>query len=305
LTDIKTRLISRLATITSFSVLLSFSGTSLALTQSAFGYNVSAAGDWTCNATASETVERMQLLDPELVLALGDLSYQSAPDCWFDIIAPLDSRMKIAIGNHDDVSSSLLSGYLDHFNLDHQYYSFNYENAHFLVLSTEQITSLDQLNFAINDLQAASSASWIDWIFVYMHKPMYTSPTNHASEPTMRDTYHPIFDQYHVDMVLNGHNHNYERSFPVTYDGDESPTVTTTERTNYVNPDGIIFATVGTAGASLYQWDGKAYFIEDQQDDYHGFLNIAISGTSLSAKYYSIRYNPDQLVVEDRFTITK
>jgi hypothetical protein len=124
----------------------------------------------------------------------------------------------------------------------------------------------------------------------------------------MRDTYHPIFDQYDVDMVLNGHNHNYERSFPIRYDsaGDpDTPIVTTTETTNYVNPDGIIFVTAGTAGAGLYQWDGKAYFIEDQQDDYHGFLNIDISGTRLSAKYFSIRYNPDQLVVEDRFTITK
>jgi hypothetical protein len=42
----KTKVISRLITIASFSVLLSFCATSLALTESAFGYHVSAAGDW-------------------------------------------------------------------------------------------------------------------------------------------------------------------------------------------------------------------------------------------------------------------
>lgn len=40
--------------------------------------------------------------DPQLVIGLGDFSYEPTADCWFEKIAPIDDRMKIAIGNHDD-----------------------------------------------------------------------------------------------------------------------------------------------------------------------------------------------------------
>ncbi len=304
--DAKTTLISRVVTIAAFLVLLSFSGISVALPQSAFGYNVTAVGDWGCTSHAALTVEKMRLRGPERVLSLGDMSYADTPDCWLDIIRPLDSRMRIAIGNHDDETSSLLNAYLDHFNLQNQYYSFDYENAHFLVLSTELISSTSQFNFAEDDLQSASSDSGTDWIFVFMHKPMYTSPTNHGPNAEMRDRYHPLFERYDVDIVLYGHNHNYERSYPIRYDdvgNPATPIVTTTETQTYTNPDGIIFATVGTGGAGLYQWDGKRYYIAKQQDDLRGFLDIVINGNELSAKYFAI--TPDALLVKDRFTISK
>jgi hypothetical protein len=97
----KTKLIARLATIASFSVLLSFCGTSLALTESAFGYNVSAAGDWGCNDNTKKTVSNIKNKNPELVLGLGDYSYQSTAHCWLAIVDPIDEIMKISIGNHD------------------------------------------------------------------------------------------------------------------------------------------------------------------------------------------------------------
>jgi hypothetical protein len=304
--DAKTTLISRLVTIAAFLILSSFSGTSLAFTQLAFGWNFTADGDWGCTSATELVAQKIRFRGPERVLALGDLSYQDTPDCWLDITRHLDPRMRIAIGNHDDVTSSLLNAYIDHFNLFEQYYSFDYERAHFLVLSTELVSDTAQLEFARKDLQRTSADYGIDWIFVYMHKPMYTSPTNHAADAEMRDKYHPLFDRYGVDIVLYGHNHNYERSYPLKYDSvgnPATPIVTTTETTNYNDPEGAIFATVGTGGKSLYQFTGKASYIVKQQDDRYGFLDIVIEGNQLTARYFVT--TPDALQVVDRFTISK
>ena len=66
--------------------------------------------------------------------------------------------MKITIGNHDDTSSSLLNQYMNHFGLSKQFYSFDYQNVHFVVMSTELTSSAgsEQYNFVNNDLLKAT-----------------------------------------------------------------------------------------------------------------------------------------------------
>ena len=297
----KTKLIVRLTTLASFSALVSFCGISLASTESAFGYNVSAAGDWGCNSNTSTTVAKIYNKVPERVLGLGDYSYASTADCWFKIIQPIDSKMKIAIGNHDD-SSTKLNQYLNHFGLSKEYYSFNYNNAHFLVLSTEMITSSSQYDFAKIDLEKAAANSNIEWIIVYMHKPMYTSPGAHPAETTMRDMYHPLFDRYGVDLILNGHNHWYERSYPIKYNksSPSTPIITSSSKGSYTDPQGEIFVTIGTGGQSLYHYTSKNSYIVTQYEGY-GFIDINISGSTLVAKFYA----DSDGSVKDTFTIQK
>jgi hypothetical protein len=53
------------------------------------GFNFAAAGDWACTSKAKDTVKNIIDHDPELVLALGDLSYDSSAKCWLKIIKPL------------------------------------------------------------------------------------------------------------------------------------------------------------------------------------------------------------------------
>lgn len=48
----------------------------------------------------------------------------------------IEQKLRIAIGNHEHDSKSLLNSYMSRFNLTKQYYSFNYHNMHFLVIST-------------------------------------------------------------------------------------------------------------------------------------------------------------------------
>ena len=92
----------------------------------------------------------------------------------------------------------------------------------------------------------------IDWIIVYGYRPFYSSPTVHPGPKLTRDIYHPIFEKYGVDLVINGHNHNYQRTYPLNLNAlsQSNPIVTDENKSNYINPRGPIFVTVG----SSWQW---------------------------------------------------
>jgi hypothetical protein len=65
-------------------------------------------------------------------------------------------------------------------------------------------------------LQAASHDDSIDWIIVQMHQDGLSSSKNgNGSDKGIRETWLPLFDRYGVDLVLCGHDHDYERSWPV------------------------------------------------------------------------------------------
>jgi len=56
----------------------------------------------------------------------------------------------------------------------------------------------------------------VDWIIVQMHQcALSSSSTGNGSDLGIRQEWLPLFDKYQVDLVLNGHDHDYERSFPV------------------------------------------------------------------------------------------
>ena len=66
-----------------------------------------------------------------------------------------------------------------------------------------------------------------------------------------RETYHPLFDKYKVDLALQGHFHVYERTYPISFndDDDDEPIVNDDNPDIYKNPKGTVFVTVGTGGA--------------------------------------------------------
>jgi len=65
-------------------------------------------------------------------------------------------------------------------------------------------------------LAAASKDFGIDWIIVQMHQDALSSSKNgNGSDKGIRETWLPLFDRYGVDLVLCGHDHDYERSWPV------------------------------------------------------------------------------------------
>ncbi len=77
-------------------------------------------------------------------------------------------------------------------------------------------------------LQAARFDPTIDIIVVWMHQTsMSTSTTGNGTDMGIRATWGPLFDKYEVDLVLHGHEHDYERSYPVRGYDEASGTVTT------------------------------------------------------------------------------
>jgi hypothetical protein len=230
-------------------------------------------------------------------------------DCWLKIVDPIDEKMKIAVGNQDDLTPARLYQYRTHFNLTQQFYSFNYQNVHFILMSTELRVGegSEQYNFVKNDLAAAASDPNIDWIVVYFHEPVYISPTAVVDpvHDVLRDTYHPLFDQYDVDLVLQAHHHAYERSYPIRYNNNSAnstqPLVTIDNASAYKDPEGQIFATVGTGGHSLHNFWGKAYYIKEQYMGF-GFLNVDVihNGSRFVATFYA-----NDGTIKDRFIIDK
>lgn len=278
-------------------------------------FNFAAAGDWACASSTEDTVDNIVNKNPELVIALGDFSYRDTADCWLETIAPLDEKMKIAIGNHDTEPTSLLEQYMDHFNLTKQFYSFNYQNVHFTVMATELLYGGDegdeQYEFVNADLASAASDPNIDWIVVYYHRVAYASPYSESendeegSDGSNRliDTYHPLFEKYGVDLVLQGHIHNYERSYPINYNNANPsvPIIMDDNKNNYSNPEGQIFATVGTGGADTHFFLAKAPYMVSQYTGY-GSLNIDVidNGQTFNATFYS-----NDGDIRDQFSITK
>ena len=196
--------------------------------------------------------------------------------------------MKIVVGNHD-TEESLLEDLMNKFGLDKQYYSFDYRNVHFLALSTE-IESDDEYNyqfqFASDDLVNARLDKKIDWIIVFQHRPLYSGSGMEILE--FREPYHNLFDKYHVDLVLAGHAHNYERSYPILYNEDNpaKPTITDHKKLQYVDPQGTIFVIAGTGGESIRSIDSEPPFLEKTFEGY-GCIDIQIKGKQLRAEFYS------------------
>ena len=223
-------------------------------------FNFVAVGDWDCTSETEDTVENIIKQNPELVLALGDLSYNGDAECWLELIEPFAEKTKIIIGNHELDSSDLLEDYMEYFRLGEQYYSFNYENVHFLVLSTETDFDEDseQYQFAVNDLKKYSINSSIDWIVASFHKQVYSSGSSPEDEEDFREIYHPLFDKYKVDLALQGHLHAYERMYPITFnDNDEDePIVRDTNPNTKTGPGSS--ARSSTATRTARRWSGCA-----------------------------------------------
>jgi hypothetical protein len=65
-------------------------------------------------------------------------------------------------------------------------------------------------------LAAGRADPSVDWIIVQMHQcACSSSATGNGSDLGIRQRWLPLFDRYQVDLVVNGHDHGYERSFPV------------------------------------------------------------------------------------------
>jgi hypothetical protein len=245
-------------------------------------FNFAVAADWDCSEDTEKTAENIQSKNPELVISAGDQSYDESADCWLEIIKPFMSKMMIAMGDHEYSDTTggeqgIINQYLKPLNLPKTYYSFDLSNAHFVFIDAyiDYEPGSVQYQFIENDLKTASTNPKIDWRFVAESAPIYTSPSDHPADSTIRDIYHPLFDKYNVDLVFTSDNHNYQRTSPLKYnDKDEDssdPIIADNNQNNYHminydgnNNNGVIYIITGTGGRSLYGIEEQASFVANQ-----------------------------------------
>jgi len=212
--------------------------------------------------------------DPDFCVHTGDL-VQSGGDQgdwnnWFDEGRDLLSHKVLmpAIGNHEGNDPK----YYQQFALpgNEDWYSFDYSNAHFTVLTTEKRMTGAQRDWLERDLSTTNAT----WKFVFFHRPMYSSG-RHGCARDVFSAWGDLLDRYHVDMVFCGHDHIYERSYPMCRDWiAESP------RT------GTIHIVTGGAGAPLYDvknrgpWSARALSL-----NHYVFLSVNGSELRMEARF--------------------
>ncbi|HMD94815.1 MAG TPA: metallophosphoesterase family protein [Trebonia sp.] len=87
----------------------------------------------------------------------------------------------------------------------------------------------EQTRWLEETLRAGRRDPSVDWVVVQMHQcPCSSSKTGNGSDAALRATWQPLFDRYEVDLVLSGHDHDYERSFPVRGTDHNAGTLTAT-----------------------------------------------------------------------------
>jgi hypothetical protein len=214
--------------------------------------------------------------------------------------------LMVANGNHDLLTINYLAQFAlpqtvspSEVGQGEDWYSFDYGNAHFVVLNDtvagSTILGGDEAAWLSSDLAAVNRAT-TPWIFVVHHQPLYTCASTHAPDTALRAAWQPIFDQYHVDFVLAGHNHEYERSTPVfQFDAggghvapqgaNGAPVIDT----NHL-PSGTIYLVAAGAGAPLYPVDTTCPTTHTGMS-VRNFVTFQITGNTLHMTAYDALTN--------------
>jgi hypothetical protein len=136
-----------------------------------------------------------------------------------------------------------------------RYFSFRWGRIQFLSIDTSSKTDDvedlrkgkgRQLEWLEGVLREASADSTVDWIITFQHHPLYSHAigiSGHELDRDLRAVLLPLYERYGVDLVTAGHDHHYERSWPV--------------RENRRVPDGCgpVHVLSGGGGASRYARD--------------------------------------------------
>jgi hypothetical protein len=226
---------------------------------------------------------------PQLAILTGDIIYdagepQNFDPQYFRIYQPTLARIPFypSLGNHDVVTSNG-QPYLDNFYLPtnsatntERYYSFDYGNAHFVALevTVENTTPGATMRTWLDQDLAASSKLWK---FVYFHVPAYSNGGGHGGDPTIAAALEPIFMSRGVDVVFQGHNHFYTRTYPLV----SGAPANTADEPDYYNPSGPIWITTGGGGKALYALTAPSAIEAFSVSDYH-FIYAAVTGPELA-----------------------
>jgi hypothetical protein len=175
-----------------------------------------------------------------------------------------------ATGNHDMEAAYPQHGYGGHLaRMDFpgngpaacpSAYSFVYGNTAVLSLDANDVSYEIKANTGYSGgtqntwvertLAAYRADPDIDFIVCFFHHCAYSTTDSHASDGGVRAAWGALFDRYRVDLVLQGHNHVYERTDPIRH--GQPTTVAADNSIVHPEDDGTVYYTVGSAGRPRY-----------------------------------------------------
>lgn len=251
----------------------------------------------TTQAMWGQTLDSIEALGADFLVFTGDAveigTLQPQWDVWWDQASATETTSRLASlpmlyahGNHDLVGDPMwaMMAYPD----DEQSYWVRYGNTLFIVLDdsgtfrTGKRIEDEIRDFLIEAIEANPDARWR---IVAHHKPAYSASTNHGSNGDIIEAWVPVFEEYDVDLVLNGHDHNYERSCYVNGGACAS------------TGDGTVYVVTAGIGAPLYG-NGSDWWtrISASRPNY---VQFTVTPEQISA----VAYDPTTGTEVDRFTI--
>ena len=277
-----------------------------------------------------ETLQIIEQQNPQFICLTGDIvnnsweGYTPVLEQWEWAITEQEVTSNYPImavaGNHEAASYDFTSRYhLPYANSQDLskggYYSFDYHDMHFVALNTNDSSadsqnlrglSTDQIEWLKKDLKESQDARWR---VVMMHKGIFDAG-GHCSnvEGTdgdiayIREQVAPLFNQYKVDLVLQGHDHLYSRSYPIQssekngafYPLTQDETKIEVEKSGnqysvYQDPSGPIYVNTGSASSSKY------YGVVNYDKE---MIPIEIAYSATSKMFTSYRVDQDGLYAD-------
>ncbi len=274
-----------------------------------------------------------KLPDADFVANLGDFTNDSTNEEWdyyYQYFQKYDMSTTLVpiAGNHDGLG--VWHWFENMYNLDTSEsvqtlngvnYSYDYGNAHFAVLNTNDLLAISnaQLNWLKNDMNSSDA----DWKIVFMHKSPYSLGKD-AKWPDalyLTQSLTDVLDECDVDVVMSGHDHMYLRTKPlydnaVAEEGNGTTYILAgtagTKRYEvrefmpgvYIEKDFIDAMTVQKNGYANY-WDGEDWDQADPANVGGVFSTITIDGGELKFEAYVVNDETSDLKLIDEMTLTK
>jgi len=317
-------------------------GTELRFPKEKDHVRIASFGDWDVevgNITTTYLTEHKHKYDA--LVTLGDYAYNMCNEGnnFMNSIKELtmDVPLMVVAGNHEGndwcENANNLTSFDDlryRFNMPNKsesqnmFYSFDIKDVHFAAINTEIIalnytTKYNKFLLDENVTAVANEmVAWLDhdlgkskkkWKVVLGHRPLYTSYyINNFTEKDqvvggiLRAVLEDIFLKHHVDLVLSGDVHAYERMFPIR-EGEKLA-----QGPHFINPEGPVYLTCGNAGQKNNP-NGvtfKTPFIRPTAfvSTAHGFCDIIIREDRIISKYV-VTDTSNKGDIVDEFTITK
>jgi hypothetical protein len=227
---------------------------------SAATVTVAAAGDIASCSSGNQSGATARLVEriPGTVLTLGDNAYPDGTTanyrCYNSTWGKFKSRTRPAPGNHDYHVSNA-AGYFSYFGSAagpsrRGYYGFNAGGWHIVSLNSES-----NLSAQAQWLKADLAANRAKCTLAYWHQPLFTSGAVHGPATKMRPLFTILYNAG-AEIVLSGHNHQYERFAPQTPTGAQDAA------------KGIVQFVAGTGGNGLYAFRSP---MRNSQARYRGY----------------------------------